>query len=246
MTRQEALTARYEDAVFVLLLNEVAESEGRRALEENERLQECGEAAVPEEVRRRCRNVILRGSAGKELRRLDRGFRKVLTKVALVALMAALVFTTVFAVSPKFRGKTIDFVMEVFDDRAEIRFAPGDGTEDDGPVPEMTVGWLPEGFVLTRDEEHSSARLYEYLGPDEAAISVSIMELIGAGMAIDTEGAEMLECRVQGQDALLVDKGRIKQLMWKLDRPGKWYCWVITEQVSRADMLAFAEGAAVR
>ena len=34
MTRREMLMDRYEDALFALLMNEVAEAEGRKALEE--------------------------------------------------------------------------------------------------------------------------------------------------------------------------------------------------------------------
>lgn len=38
MTKREKLLEQYEDALFSLLMDEFAESEGKAALEENERL----------------------------------------------------------------------------------------------------------------------------------------------------------------------------------------------------------------
>lgn len=60
MTRREMLVERYEDALFALLMNEVAEAEGRKALEENQRLCDSGEMVIPEEVHRRCLRTIAR------------------------------------------------------------------------------------------------------------------------------------------------------------------------------------------
>ena len=47
MTRREELQEAYEDAMFALLMDYVAESEGKKALEENRALQEDPDAEVP-------------------------------------------------------------------------------------------------------------------------------------------------------------------------------------------------------
>lgn len=54
MTNHERLTEQYEDALFALLMDSVAEEEGKKAIELNERLKADPEAEVPAEVRRRC------------------------------------------------------------------------------------------------------------------------------------------------------------------------------------------------
>lgn len=146
MTRQELLVEQYEDALFALIMDKVAEVEGQKAIEENQRLKASGEVVIPEELNRRCKQTIRRKTAGKHLKRYGKGFGKVLNKVAIVALMALLLFTTAFATSESFRVKTLNFVMEVFDDRTEIKFVPKDTAADSTAVPEITAGWLPEGL----------------------------------------------------------------------------------------------------
>lgn len=241
MTRRERLVEQYEDALFSLIMDEVAETEGRKAIEENQRLKESGEVVIPEELNRLCKQTIRRKTAGKHLKRYGKGFGKVLNKVAIVALMALLLFTTAFATSESFRVKTLNFVMEVFDDRTEIKFVPGDTDTDSTAVPEITAGWLPEGFELTHTDMHEANRVYEYANSDNTAyIAVNIMEMTSVNMTLDTEDAKTLSHQVQGEDAVMVDKGHIKQLVWKLQADGTWYCCVIAESISEEDMLKFA------
>lgn len=49
---------KMEDAVFSLIMQEVAAEEGRRAIEENERLKADPSFIVPEATRRRCLDII--------------------------------------------------------------------------------------------------------------------------------------------------------------------------------------------
>ena len=247
MTRRERLVEQYEDALFSLIVDEVAEAEGRKAIEENQRLKESGEVVIPEELNRRCKQTILRKTAKNHLRRYRKGFGKALNKVAIVALMTLLLFTTAFATSESFRAKTLNFVMEAFVDRTEIKFVPGDTDTDSTAVPEITAGWLPEGFELTRTDALKANRVYEYANSDNTAyIAVNIMEMTSVSMALDTEDAKTLSLQVQGEDAIMVDKGNIKQLVWKLHTDENRYCCVITENISEEDMLKFAENILVK
>ena len=247
MTRQELLVEQYEDALFALIMDKVAEVEGQKAIEENQRLKASGEVVIPEELNRRCKQTIRCKTAEKHLKRYGKGFGKVLNKVAIVALMALLLFTTAFATSESFRVKTLNFVMEVFDDRTEIKFVPKDTAADSTAVPEITVGWLPEGLKLTRTDALKANRVYEYANSDNTAyIAVNIMEMTSVSMALDTEDAKTLSLQVQGEDAIMVDKGNIKQLVWKLHADENWYCGVITENISEEDMLKFAENILVK
>lgn len=68
MTRREELQEAYEDAMFALLMDYVAESEGEKALEENRVLQEDPDAEVPQEVRRACLKEIHRAFRKKSAR----------------------------------------------------------------------------------------------------------------------------------------------------------------------------------
>lgn len=244
MTRREMLMEQYEDALFALIMDEVAEVEGQKALEENQRLKESGELVIPEEVSQRCQRVIARKTAEKDLKRFAKGFGRVVTKVAVVALMGMLLFTTAFAASEDFRVKTLNFVMEVFDDRTEIRFVPENMSSDasNSVVPRITAGWLPEGFELVSEECSEYSIWYEFAKLDtEESISVNIMNMVDANTIIDTENADMRSVKVQGTDALLVDTDGIKQLAWQLFDGREWYIQIITRNVSTEDLLMFAK-----
>lgn len=182
MTRREMLMEQYEDALFALIMDEVAEVEGQKAIEENQRLKESGELVIPKEVSQRCQRVIARKTAEKDLKRFGKGFGRVVTKVAVVALMGMLLFTTAFAASEDFRVKTLNFVMEVFDDRTEIKFVPEDKSSNaSSAVPQITAGWLPEGFELMEQGEDTFGGWYEYANTEDGVISVEIMDMRNAG-----------------------------------------------------------------
>lgn len=54
MTRREKLQEQYEDALFALLMDDLAVEEGKKAYEENERLKADSSFEVPLESRKRC------------------------------------------------------------------------------------------------------------------------------------------------------------------------------------------------
>ena len=60
MTRREKLQEQYEDALFALLMDDLAVEEGKKAYEENERLKADSSFEVPSESRKRCVETIAR------------------------------------------------------------------------------------------------------------------------------------------------------------------------------------------
>lgn len=76
MTRREKLMAQYEDALFALIMDEVAEAEGRIAIEENQRLKESGEVEIPAEMSRRCKRTICARPPKTTLSAMEKGWEK--------------------------------------------------------------------------------------------------------------------------------------------------------------------------
>lgn len=70
MKTREQLQEEYGDALFALLMYDLAAEEGRRALEENERLQNDPNAEVPKDVQQRDLQLINRIFFKKKLLRL--------------------------------------------------------------------------------------------------------------------------------------------------------------------------------
>lgn len=242
MTRREMLMEQYEDALFALIMDEVAEVEGQKAIEENQRLKESGELVIPKEVSQRCQRVIARKTAEKDLKRFGKGFGRVVTKVAVVALMGMLLFTTAFAASEDFRVKTMNFVMNVFDDRTEIRFLPEDKSSTaSNAVPQITAGWLPEGFELMEQGEDTFGGWYEYANTEDGVISVEIMDMRNAGMGIDTEDVAGQSVEIQGHRALLVEENGTIQIVWQLFENKEWCCYILASNLSAEEVLKVAQ-----
>lgn len=72
MTRREKLQEALEEAMFALLMDYVAEAEGKKALEENRALQNDPTAEVPQEVRQACLNEIHHAFQAKAARSTGR------------------------------------------------------------------------------------------------------------------------------------------------------------------------------
>jgi len=164
MKTKKELIENYEDSLFALMMYEVAVAEGKKAAEENERLQTAPAAEVPQEISARCIKTIKR-KFKHDQRRIARQFTlKALNRVAVAVAVMAVLFTTAFAASEEFRVRTLNLVVEVFDEGTEFRFGQ--------VVTETPVGdnfaldltpWLPEGSVLVSSNftDTSGRVLYE-------------------------------------------------------------------------------------
>lgn len=247
MTRKERLSEQYEDALFALIMEEAAEAEGQKALEENRRLRDSGELAIPDGLRQRCHRAIAKGFAGQELRRVGRGVSRVVTKVALVALVGMLLLTTVFAASEDFRVKTLNLALEIFEDHTEITLTPDESiiaSSVDSVVPQLTAGWLPDGFALVEEGENSAMAWKDFQNEEAGTqISITVFNLRTGRMSVDTEDAEMLPVQINGADAFIINdtEDEIIQIIWQEDAASEWLIYVVGMGVSEEMLMKTAE-----
>lgn len=247
MTRKERLREQYEDALFALIMEEAAEAEGQKALEENRRLRDSGELAIPDGLRQRCHRAIAKGFAGQELRRVGRGVSRVVTKVALVALVGMLLLTTVFAASEDFRVKTLNLALEIFEDHTEITLTPDESiiaSSVDSVVPQLTAGWVPDGFALVEEGENSAMAWKEFQNEEAGTqISITVFNLRTGRMSVDTEDAEMLPVQINGADAFIINdtEDEIIQIIWQEDAASEWLIYVVGMGVSEEMLMKTAE-----
>ena len=246
MTRREMLMEEYENALFALLMDEVAESEGRKAIEENERLKERGEPVISDTSRQRCMKTIARKTTQQDVKRYGRAASRVITKVAVAVLVAMLLFTTAFASSEDFRIKTLNFVIDTFDDRTKLSLVSGEALDvSQTAVPEITVGWLPEGFVLTDEGRTDASAWCQYEESGGAMVSVLLMELTAGGVNFDTETAEMVVITVQNTEAYIIQDLEVTQILWRLTEKADWLCTVTGRNIDVESLLEIAESVTV-
>lgn len=235
MTRHEQLQERYEDALFALLMDELAAAEGQRAEEEKERLQNDPSAAVPEDLDRRCTRLIRRHVARRRALSAGRLTWRAVKLAALAAGIAAILLTTVCAASETVRVHTLNLMIEVFETNTEFRF-----TRD--PVetaPLLEVGWVPDDYVLTDQGQDRFKTWYEYRSAEDHRLSISCHNTTGMTVGIDTENAEVEYISVQGERAMLVQKDGDVQLVWPA-HGNAVFLGIIGEEMDPSDVLQIA------
>lgn len=213
MTRHERLQEQYEDALFALLMDGVAVSEGEKALDEHERLRDDPDAAVPELVERRCIKTISKHCSAQTRHATGRVAARVLNKVAVVAAAVALTFTVAFAASDTFRVNTLNLVIEVFGDRTKLQFGAVEvEKEEQGHL--IKANWLPEGFALESQDSNSKSVWSVYTSLVGGEIKIQLYDGDGSTLSIDTENATVNDIMVQGCGAKITIKDDIVQIFW--------------------------------
>lgn len=235
MNRREQLQDRYEDALFALLMDDIATIEGQKAEEENRRLQNDPSAAVPEDVDRRCMKTIRRHFAKQKARATGRFTLKTMKRVAIAAGIAAILFTTAFATSETVRVRTMNLIIQIFEESTDFQFTRG----NDGEALSLNVGWLPEGYSLVDQGNDGLEIWYDYQTQDEEWLMINCKKTDGLVSSIDTEDAEVEYIQIQGSEAMLVEKGTSWQLVWSAN-DNAVFVGIIGSNISRADIIHIA------
>lgn len=239
MTRREELLEQYEDALFTLLMDDFAASEGAKALEENERLKREAEI-VPLPVQQRCVKFINRYYNKQNLRVMGRTAHRILGKVAMVTLVAVVSFSTAFAASPEFRTRALNLAIEMFDDHTQISFKSEDEEVESFKEKTLVTNWLPDDWTLVEDHSDSSRSKWIVFETTAGKAEVSVFNSATMISNYDTEDAAVRWIEIQGLDAMLIEKDNAIQMVW-VDTE-KVLLWdIYAENETLDDLLRVAE-----
>ena len=215
MSDHERLREQYEDALFALLMEGVAESEGEEALRLNEELKKDPNAEVPKDVQKRCEKTIRSAFAQKQLRATGRTAARWLTKVAVVAVLGGLMFTAAFALSEDVRVATLNALIQVMDDRTEITFEGEVFRETSADVTSeaenemnaqynIAIDWLPSGYEFQQGQSNDTTDEVLFLSPVNGSIRITYtLYDSSTTYNVNTEGCTQKEVIIQGHPASL-------------------------------------------
>ena len=236
MNRREQLQDQYEDALFALLMDEIATKEEKKAVEENERLKNDPSAAIPEDVDKRCLQTIRRCFAKQKAHTAGRFAARAMKRIVIAAGLAALLFTVAFAASETVRVNTLNLVIEVFDTNTTFRFMG----ESEVVIPRINVGWLPDGFALEDHGYDETSTWYRYCeGDGDKSIYIGWDETSGTAIGVDTENAEIEYVEVNGIAAMLIEKDAGIQLVWT-EKDNSVFVTLFGTGITRDDMIRIA------
>lgn len=147
--KHDQLMEQYEDTLFALLMESIAESEGQKELLRNEELADSSEFEVPDSADRQMEEMIRKAVEKKHRTRKLQFIRPAAKRIALIAATAALMFTVAYASVEEFRVFTLNTIIEVFDSYTRISFT-GDSMTDEYSNQHygITVDWLPEHYTI--------------------------------------------------------------------------------------------------
>lgn len=238
MNRREQLREQYEDALFALLMDEMVQAEEEKAQKEDERLTRDPSSSIPEEVDRRCLQVICHYYTKQKVRSACHFTLKAIKRVAMAAGIAALLFLGAFAASETVRINTLNMFIEVFDTHTAFQFVGQ--AEPEKTTPQMSVGWLPEGYTLEESGSNRQSIWYRYMKAEEDMIYIDCATTYGTTVGVDTEDAEIEHVKVHGADAMLIKKGVDTQLVWT-DRDNTVFLTVLGTKISSEELLHIAD-----
>lgn len=235
MKNREQLREQYEDALFAMMMGELASLEGEKALEENKRLQDDPAAAVPGQIDRKCMQTI-RGHFRKDhMRKAGRTARKALGIAAMVFGIFSALFVGAFAMSETVRINTMNLITETFGESTDFYFAPS----ADG-IPQIKAGWIPEGFVLEDEGADDVSSWFLYINTNKCYIRG--MFIIGnqTVMSVDTEGADIERKTINGIDALIINEGNTTQIALEC-KEQVGFIYLFAEGVTTENLIQIAE-----
>lgn len=207
MTNREKLQEQYEDALFALLMDDLAWREGTRLLAENERLKNDPDANIREEVIMRCRRTINREFAKKNAAKVCRTSWNIFKRISVAACVTVFLFTVAFAASDTVRINTLNLMVEVFDRYTDYSFVSAPETSDNAKLSGFKVEWLPEGFTLVDESTHSSWVDARYKGPYGEILDIALHTLGESGtVTADTEDALVEAITINGRAASFISK----------------------------------------
>lgn len=238
MNKRDVLREQYEDVLFALLMDDLAAYEGKKALEENEKLKAMPDFVISEESRRKCEMTISNCFAKKKVRYIGVTISRFVSKVSVVVFVAMLLFTTAFAVSPTFRANTLNLVVETFYDRTDLRFT--NETVSESEVSEQrNVGWLPTGYTLESQGTDSRGSWLIYKSDDGGEIILEVYTSESGILSVDTEDAAVRNIEVQNNDAMLISEGSGIQIVWADEEMGAFVS-LVGEGLSEAELIKVA------
>ena len=196
MNRNDRLYNDYEDALFALLMDKVAQEEGARLLEENERLKNDPNAAVPPELNKKSLETIRRTLAGRQHRHTHTvGWY--LSRLAVAILAALLLFAVAYASIPELQLRTLEMLIDNSDVSSRLSFAGGTNNNNSGTEerPQTLAGYtlpqISERYTVTDQGETSRSAWIEYQHENGSVVRVKITK--SSDSFLDDEAMEGYE-----------------------------------------------------
>ena len=146
-----------------------------------------------------------------------------INKVAFVAVLAASLFVTAYAVSPDVRVDTLNMLIETSEVASRLNLVAEEGkkaaakpvTSEEDLLFGYRLPTVPEGFEEFEREETSRGAWIEYKRGNDESVYIEISST--KGIVIDSEVNELESAerlQIKGHDGMIVEKDKKIQVSW--------------------------------
>lgn len=245
MTNRERLQENYEDALFALLMDDVAQTEGERLIRENDALQEDPNAAIPENIDRRYMQVIQRTLFKQKHRASLKKLGQQICRAAVIAAIITSLFVGAYAFSPSFRTGTLNLLLEIDDKLATWHFDDSSQRQlSEGQTGVGSISFdvnIPGGYTAIDYKTLPEQVHIVYENEYQTKMSVDIFEITNATYTYDVENAEYYEeVSIGTNSGILLDKDGVSSIAWA-DIEHQIFFYVFSDNATVDEVKTFAK-----
>jgi len=237
----EKVNEEYENTMFKLAMNLVAEKEGELFLKENEQLNCEAENTPSEEAIKRFKRRLNRQLT--KTKRLIHPSR-IINKVAMVFLILVFTFSAAMLTVQAFRVQVLNFLISFEPKYTTIQLAESSSSKNEQ---DMVVDWknayvptyIPGGYEVESVLCSESFNRITFNNPkDDETFFVFTEYKSSNSIAFDTENASLVETvKVNGLDGTLIEKDSTVTIGWAMDN----HLIVVQGQISPDEAIKIAE-----
>lgn len=218
MSNREQLFEKYEDALFALLMDDLAEVEGERLLELNEELKADPDAAVPIDVQQRCIAVINREFAKKKRTASRQRAKKVLKILPWAVVIAMALMAVAMAAFPSFRTGVLNiFTSDAVDHESWIISGEKNSIPSDSINGLSFSTSVPSNFAVEdiSKSDYNERVFYRDTSDPNVFFTILVSKSDNVSINIDTENVSIEnEIVIQGYTAKIIKKDNSIRLFW--------------------------------
>ena len=232
---KEDLYERYDNVLFNALMSEVAKEEGKRLIEENERLKADPSFNVSERYYKHGLQTIRRAFRKEVRDTKTRKAGRLIYRIAAVIIVLILLTAVVFAAFPDLRAKVFNTFMHEYETHTDFIFQ-AEGPNDEEHT--IKIEWLPEGFELEATGEAWDE--YWEKWSDKNGRAVILCKCDPVTQSFDTEDAEISSLLIQDYQGNMIKKNNNIQIVW-FNQNNNFVYTVTTEFLTESEAIEIAQ-----
>ncbi|WMI81618.1 DUF4367 domain-containing protein [Anaerotignum sp. MB30-C6] len=168
--------------------------------------------------------------------RIKVGFKKVVKKVAVATLIAAMSFSMMMVANAEFREKVISWAIEIFE-KYSIFELNSDEAQTIENLQKYAPSYIPSGFKLDNTVNQPSLILFEYSNGNSNYLDI-LMSISDTRVYMDTEGVSVEELEMLGSTAYYYNKDDVKCIIFEKDG----FHFEVYGSIRKEDLIMVAEG----